>query len=265
MKYVFISLLIFCGNYSYSQLSIELAGGIGFDIKQFETKYTNNNTPLTHSYTYDGLANNVEFTILEPRYLGGRFFWKFLKKIDLSLGLEVRYTKRDIIGTFYSTTNPINSSFSEMDINIEYYSCALMLRKKIKLNERNRLFIEPSIFYSSDFKSPTNGYFSGTLETIPEANRQLVQYREGEEYYNLIEIYGYGSILNYELKQGYLMNITPKMSLGFSTSVSFAAEETAEFIIWSWNSQEEKKGRSWSPNGLKFTSVMFDLFLAYEF
>ena len=108
-------------------------------VSKFETKYTNNQTPLTHSYTYDGSPNDVEFTILEPRYVGGRFLWKFSKKMNLSAGLEFGYKERNIIGTFYgeNTDNP-DWSFPKMDINIRQYAYGLLIRKDININQKNK-------------------------------------------------------------------------------------------------------------------------------
>lgn len=266
MKNTLILLFTLLNLSAYSQISIELFSGVGLDISKFETKYTNNRTPLTHSYTYGSEHRDVEFTILEPQQIGGRFLWKFSKKLDLSIGTEFKYIKRDIIGTFYSETKPINSVFSEMDIDIEYYSYAFLLRKNIKINEKNQLFIQPSI-YATHYTGG-KGYFSSNegIERIPVKNRQLVQYKEDEAYRNLIEIDPSGGFLNnFQFTQGYLMQLTNKLQLGVSSSVSFDKEPLADFLIWGWNVDEQRKAFGWSPNSLKFTSVMFDLFLTYEF
>lgn len=264
MKYILLLIFTLISTFSYSQISLEVIGGVGFDIKKFETKYTNNRTPLTHSYTYDGNPNDVEFTILEPQNIGARFLWKFSKKMNLSVGLEGFYTKRDIIGTFYDKEYP-DWSFPKMDIDIEYYTLGFVIRKEIKLNQKNSLFIQPSI-YSMSYPGGT-GYFSANegIEKIDKRNYQLIQYREEEEYYNLIEIDGWGSILNYSFTQGYLINLTDNFKLGISSSVLFQTEEIGDFIIWAWNDDEQRKAGLWSPTALRFTSVMFDLFLTYEF
>jgi hypothetical protein len=262
MKYVLILLFTLFTTLSYGQISLELIGGVGFDINKFETKYTNNQTPLTHSYTYNGVPNDVEFTILEPQNVGGRFLWKFSKKMDLSVGLEGQFQKRNIIGTFYSETNP---NFNKMDINIRQYLYGIILRKEINLNDKNKLFIQPGLYGSR----PPGGlsYFSTNegIEGIAVKNRQLIQYKEGEEYYNLIQIDPFGGGPIYRFTQGYLMNISPKFTLGISNTIHFETVGNMDFLIWAWNDDLQRKAGFWTPYKLKFTSVMFDLFLVYEF
>jgi hypothetical protein len=262
-KHILLFLCLLLSHLSFSQISIELIGGVGFDIQKYETKYLYGRTPLMHEYTSSNGSNRlVKFEVLEPQNIGVRFLWKFSKKLKLSVGLEGRYVKRKIAYAEY------NKRYIEMDIDFRKYQFGLFLRKTIEINENNQLFIQSGIF--SAISPQGLGLFSVSngLDDIPEKNRQLVQYRADEEYYNLIQIEpGHGELdfLMYQFSQGYLMNINSKLSVGVSSTVFIENKSRAGILIWAWNNDLEQKAGAYTPTYLKFKSVMFDLFVTYEF
>ena len=69
----------------------------------------------------------------------------------------------------------------------------------------------------------------------------------------------------YQFSQGYLMNINSKLSIGISSTIFIENKSKAGILIWAWNNNLEQKAGAYTPTYLKFKSVMFDLFVTYEF
>lgn len=263
MKYFILLICLLTSHLSFCQISVELLGGVGFDLQKIETKYTYNRTPLAHEHTgADGTSRLVKFEVLEPQNIGARFLWKFSKRLNLSIGLEGRYVKRNIAYAEY------NQYYNELDIDFRKYQFGSFLRKTIEINKNNQLFIQSGLFR---VLSPQGlGVFSVSngLDDIPEKNRQLVKYRADEEYSNLIEVdpgFIERGLLLYQFSQGYLMRINPKWSIGVSSTVFIENKSSAAILIWGWNNDLQQKGFGYTPTSLTFKSVMFDLFVTCEF
>ena len=70
-KHILLFLCLLLSHLSFSQISVELIGGIGFDIQKYETKYLYGRTPLMHEYTSSNGSNRlVKFEVLEPQNIG---------------------------------------------------------------------------------------------------------------------------------------------------------------------------------------------------